>query len=181
MGVCYRRTIIMYHCHLHFYCLGRRQELFDAVRAVPPLEHFTHSFFQSDAPDAALAGQAEVILADLRELDGPEAVSLLAAGKRERAALILLAERDQLPALEGCLDAADDLWVLPMSAGELAFRLRRLQDLMKGRADLWQTSHFLEAAINSTPNLIWFKDKTGIHEKVNDSFCETVGKTKEQV
>nr|WP_326125669.1 response regulator [uncultured Oscillibacter sp.] len=171
----------MYHCHLHFYCLGRRQELFDAVRAVPPLEHFTHSFSQSDAPDAALAGQAEVILADLRELDGPEAVSLLAAGKRERAALILLAERDQLPALEGCLDAADDLWVLPMSAGELAFRLRRLQDLMKGRADLWQTSHFLEAAINSTPNLIWFKDKTGIHEKVNDSFCETVGKTKEQV
>ena len=31
------------------------------------------------------------------------------------------------------------------------------------------------------PNLIWFKDKDGIHEKVNDSFCKTVHKTKRQV
>ncbi len=47
--------------------------------------------------------------------------------------------------------------------------------------DFWQTSHYLESTINSVPNLIWYKDKTGIHEKVNDSFCKTVNKTKEQV
>ena len=171
----------MYHCQLHFYYLGRRQELLDAAKAIPPLEHFTHSFSRSGTPDAALTAQADVILADLRELDGPETVRLLAAEKKTEAVLILLAEREQVPALEGCLDSAGDLWVLPMSGGELAFRLRRLQALMKDRADLWQTSHFLEATIDSTPNLIWYKDKAGIHEKVNNSFCQTVGKTKAQV
>ena len=40
---------------------------------------------------------------------------------------------------------------------------------------------FLEATINSVPNLIWYKTKDGIHEKVNDSFCRTVNKTKAQV
>lgn len=43
------------------------------------------------------------------------------------------------------------------------------------------TSQYLESAINSVPNLIWYKTKDGIHEKVNDSFCKTVNKTKAQV
>ncbi|MCI8896801.1 MAG: response regulator, partial [Lachnospiraceae bacterium] len=37
------------------------------------------------------------------------------------------------------------------------------------------------ATINNVPNLIWYKDKDGVHEKVNDSFCRTVGKTKQKV
>ena len=28
---------------------------------------------------------------------------------------------------------------------------------------------------------MWYKTRDGVHEKVNDSFCETVNKTKEQV
>ena len=171
----------MYHCQLHFYCLGRRRELFDTVRTIPPLDRFTHTFSSSDVPDAALTARAEVILADLRDLDAAGTAPLLTAGKKERCVLILLAERRQIPALESCLDGVEDLWVLPMSDAELSFRFRRLQALVKCRADSWQTGHFLESTINSTPNLIWFKDKNGIHEKVNDSFCETVGKTKEQV
>ena len=47
--------------------------------------------------------------------------------------------------------------------------------------DYWQTSHFFETTINSVPNLIWYKDKNGIHKKVNDSFCKVDNKTKEQV
>ncbi len=47
--------------------------------------------------------------------------------------------------------------------------------------DYWQTSQYLDATINNVPNLIWYKDKDGVHEKVNDSFCKTVNKTKKQV
>ncbi len=47
--------------------------------------------------------------------------------------------------------------------------------------DFWQTGQYFDATINHIPNLIWYKDKAGIHEKVNDSFCRTVNKTKEQV
>ena len=49
------------------------------------------------------------------------------------------------------------------------------------RRDFWQTSQYLEATINNVPNLVWYKDKNGIHKKVNDSFCRTVNKTKAQV
>nr|WP_325184197.1 response regulator [uncultured Oscillibacter sp.] len=170
----------MYHCQLHFYCLGRRQELFDTIRAIPPLEHFTHVFSAGETVEEALGARAEVLLADLRDL-GAQAAARLTSGKLPQTALVLLADRQQLPALEGRLDGADDLWLLPMSVEELSFRFRRLQALAKERAEAWEANQFLEACINSTPNLIWFKDKNGIHEKVNDSFCETVGKTKQQV
>ena len=171
----------MYHCHLRFYYMGRRRELLETIQAVPPLRNFTHTFLESDCPEQALAAQADVILADLRDLDGPETVQALAACKKAEANLILLAESTQIPSLEECLTEAADLWVLPMSSAELAFRFRRRLDQIKVHADFWQTSHYLESAINSTPNLIWYKDKNGVHEKVNDSFCQTVGKSKDQV
>ena len=71
----------MYHCHLRFYYMGRRRELLETIQAVPPLRNFTHTFLESDCPKQALAAQADVILADLRDLDGPETVQALAACK----------------------------------------------------------------------------------------------------
>lgn len=41
----------MYHCHIHFYLTGHRRELFDAVKGMAPLEHFTHEFSESDIPE----------------------------------------------------------------------------------------------------------------------------------
>lgn len=72
----------MYHCHLRFYYMGRRRELLETIQAVPPLRNFTHTFLESDCPEQALAAQADVILADLRDLDGPETVQALAACKK---------------------------------------------------------------------------------------------------
>lgn len=36
-------------------------------------------------------------------------------------------------------------------------------------------------AIDSVPDLIWFKDVRGAHLKVNNAFCSAVGKTKNDV
>lgn len=68
-----------------------------------------------------------------------------------------------------------------MTEEEIRFRFLRWQQTYKMSKDYWQTSHFLEATINNVPNLVWYKDKDGVHEKVNDSFCRTVNKTKQQV
>ena len=68
-----------------------------------------------------------------------------------------------------------------MSEEETAFRFLRWQQEYKRDKDFWQTSHFFEAVINGVPNLIWFKDKNGIHKKVNDSFCKAVNKSRQQV
>ena len=38
-----------------------------------------------------------------------------------------------------------------------------------------------DGAIDSVPDLIWFKDVRGAHLKVNNAFCSAVGKTKNDV
>ena len=169
----------MYHCHLRLYLMGRRRELFDPIRQAAPLDCFTHSFLESTVPDPALSAQADVLFADVSGLDAGEAVRTLAgSGQGER---IILAERDQMPALTDLFPLVSDIWLLPMSAEELRFRFQRWQQSCKQGKDLFQTSQYLETTINSVPNLVWYKTKDGVHEKVNDSFCQTVNKTKEQV
>ena len=168
----------MYHCHVQFYLLTSREEAFRAIRALPPLEAFTHDFVVSDSLQRGPLAQADVILADLRERDAAETLAALCAGMRTDAQLILLAEQ-ALP--DAALEQVWDIWRLPITERELCFRFRRWQQAYKRTKDAWQTSQFLEETINHIPNLIWYKTKDGIHEKVNDSFCQTVNKTKAQV
>ena len=170
----------MYHCLLQFYLTGPSSALWDTARSMPALDGFQHAFTESREPQAEPASRADVILADLRELDAA-ALRTLTAARKPGSELVLLAEREQLPLLAAELDQVDDIWTLPVSEEEFRFRFIRRQRLCKERKDAWQTSQYLEAAINSIPSLIWYKTKDGIHEKVNDSFCRTVNKTKEQV
>ena len=98
----------MYRCHIHFYLVGHRPDFFEPLKRMPPLEHFTHTFTQSREPDAALAGAADVILADLRGLDASDALAVLAgAGEAER---ILIVEKEQIPQLTDWLEEVWDLW-----------------------------------------------------------------------
>ena len=94
---------------------------------------------------------------------------------------MVLAGKEQVQVLEDCLSQISDLWTLPLSRGEMSFRFLRWQQNCKTRKDYWEASQYLESTINSVPNLIWYKDKDGVHEKVNDSFCQAVSKTKAQV
>ena len=168
----------MYHCHLRLYCVGRRQELFAPLREAAPLDHFTHTFLESEEPDPDLAARAGAVFADLTGLDAAGTVRALSGGGAE---LIVLAERAQLEELAGLFPSLADAWVLPMGGEELRFRFQNWQRAVRQEKDLWESRQYLEAAINSVPNLVWYKTRDGVHEKVNDSFCETVNKTKEQV
>ena len=171
----------MYHCHLHFYLLGRQGRIFEVVKGISPFEHFTHEYMESEELDEAFAAKADVILADLGVLDVKEAMQTLVSVKRRDAELILLADKNRMDVFSGDLQGIKDIWICPMSDEEIRFRFLRWQQECKMSKDYWQTSHYFEATINNVPNLIWYKDKNGIHEKVNDSFCKTVNKTKQQV
>lgn len=171
----------MYHCHTQFYLIGSQRELFNTIRDMSPLESFSHEFLESDIPEESLAAKADVILMDLQESDAVAAVQQLTEWKKPNTELILLAKKEQIPDLTELLSAVTDIWTLPLSDTELEFRFLKWQQTFKSDKDYWQSRQFLEATINNVPNLIWYKDKNGIHEKVNDSFCKTVNKTKAQV
>ena len=80
----------MYQCHIHFYLTGSQCDAFETVRNTPPLAHFTHEFSDSGSPEKALAAGADVILANLQNMDVKETLGFLLNHKKEKARLILL-------------------------------------------------------------------------------------------
>lgn len=171
----------MYHCHIRFYLVGNSCRVFDVIKKMAPLEAFTHEFLESSCPESILVREADVILADLENREIKENLQTLFENRKGGSEMILLA-RDGVTGLSGeQLENVRDIWAVPMPDEEIGFHFLRWQQTFKMRKDFVQTSHYLETTINSIPNLIWYKDKNGIHEKVNDSFCKTVNKTKEQI
>ncbi len=192
----------MYHCRIHFYFVGPSCRTFEIIRKSSPLEGFSHVFAESDRPQTQLASEADVIWVHLGDMDVKETLGTLISAGRRDAEVILLADGGNMTELaeelskevssaggrgnikkeEASVSARlTDIWTLPMGEEMMFFRFSKWQQRYKECRDAWQTSQFFEATINNVPNLIWYKDKNGIHEKVNDSFCRTVGKTKTQV
>ncbi len=171
----------MYHCQIQFYFTGKNRRALEIIMKMPPLEHFTHQFSESNEPEAELASKADVMIACLEGTESPKALQALLQQKSKDAELILLAEKEQMGLFMDVLPEIKDIWTMPMSDDEIRFRFLRWQQTFKMGKDYWQTNQYLDATINNIPNMIWYKDKNGIHKKVNDSFCKTVNKTKQQV
>ncbi|MCH5347947.1 MAG: response regulator [Oscillospiraceae bacterium] len=171
----------MYSCCIRFYLIGEEKKLFSKIKNIPPLENFTHKFCDSAAPEASLIHGADVIISCIRGEEAEKSAKTIINNKKDDAELIFLAEKETVPVLMSMSEDIKDIWILPMSEEEICFYFSRWQQSKKTKMDFWETSCFFETAMNSSPNLIWFKTKDGIHERVNDSFCKTVNKTKKQV
>lgn len=98
--------------------------------------------------------------------------------------IVLIVSADSLPC-EELLEKVSDLWVMPPddSCCEKLLKagFKRLMDNMKFRADSRRTEICLNTAIDSIPDLVWFKDSRGAHLNVNNAFCKAVEKTKSQI
>jgi len=138
----------MYHCHISFYLVGRQYSIFETIKGMPPLEHFTHSFSDSGLPDPGLAAQADVILADLADQDLGQALRMLAASGSRDTEIILLAGRGQVDRLTEELPGVRDIWVLPMSEWETRFRFEHWQRTYKQNKDLWNAEGDYQQEIN---------------------------------
>ena len=119
----------MSHC-LAFTCVSSHPEVFEPIKAMPALDPFTHVFTVSALPDPALAGSADVIFADLREME-PGGLQVLLSRKKESAQLILLADLERFKLTADRLAQVTDLWALPMTEDELRFRFLRWQQAYK--------------------------------------------------
>ncbi len=73
-----------------------------------------------------------------------------------------------------------DIWI--NAEPELySYRVNQFLFRMRDYLDAELAANQLDTLIDSVPDLIWFKDPIGSHIKVNNSFCDTVNKTKEQI
>lgn len=162
----------MYHCQLHINLIGQPCRAFEIIRELPPMEHFIHIFQD---------GRADVVFVNLQGSDAADMLRKVISGLSEKTELIVLAQQEQKYEILEYLPSVSELWTLPMPEEELQFRILKWQRACKKDREEWETNQFFEAVINGMPDLIWFKDKDGIHQKVNDSFCKTVNKPKNLV
>lgn len=171
----------MYHCPVTFYLVGLPDEIARIIEDAQPQPSFTHHFTRSDEPEEALTAQASAIFADATGHDAAAWARVFAAHRQATTTVTLIVTHDQVPAVKPYFNDIADLWIAPLSAAEASWRFNHWQRACKRYADSWETSQYLEATINSIPSLVWYKSEDGIHHKVNDAFCATVNKTKEQI
>ena len=171
----------MYHCQLHFILVGLAEEAGSIISRMEPLSRFSHEMerFASlgDVPrekeirkntiviveDSAGAGGAQ-----LRKQFGREARLILCTGRADSLAEEELAE-------------FEEIWPSPLTKRLARYEFALLQEKIRLEKDGAFRQQCLDTLIDMMPDLIWFKDLPGCHLKVNQAFCEAVGKTREDV
>ena len=171
----------MYHCPVNICLVGVADEIALFVEGAAPRNSFSHHVSRLAEPDRAQTSQADALFIDVSGRDVDRWLAEALASKKERACVIVMASREQMDALAPWFGRIHDLWITPLPVDEFAFRFGRWLDRCKRDADAWCDRQYLEATINSIPCLVWYKSKDGIHHKVNDAFCATVNKTKDDV
>ena len=171
----------MYHCPVNICLVGLSDELASIVETTEPLFPFSHMVFCAPGPDPAAIARADALFVDVTGRNATAWITDALAAKKSWAKLVVIASHEQMTELADLFDAVADIWIAPLSVQEFSFRFGLWQKACRREAEAWETEQYLEATINSIPCLVWYKSKDGIHHKVNDAFCATVNKTKEDV
>ena len=165
----------VYDYHLTIHILGGSADLEEALRQVPlPEQTFCHITRFPAAEGEWTA--CDVLIVNLP--DG-EALNLLPRIP-EKIQLVLCVGQQELVAIPTGRPYAD-FWVRPIPAFFPAFRFEKLLGDLRTQRDGYIAQSCLDTVIDSIPDLVWFKDVRGSHEKVNEAFCRAVGKTKENI
>lgn len=172
----------MFHCVLRISLCSSEPLLEAAFRALQADADFrhkvtfsaeTHSFSVTDLPqeDVFFLDSARLaLLPELRKTAKPT------------ARIVLIDTAGQEDALQECLvSLLDEIWPVSKNPAVVALRVNSLVRDALLRKEHALLQHCLETTIDTTPDLIWFKDIRGAHLKVNQSFCRFVGKSKEDI
>lgn len=169
----------MYHRQLHVCIYAPDHGLENVVKGLPAPDNLEFAVTTSASLDPGLAAAGAIIIL------GPpwdEADILrIHAVRSADSFFAVCADAGHFEAAARHCRCFDELWPGPLDESTAAFLFGRAAARIKDREDAWLTDAWLEALIDSLPDLIWFKDARGAHLRVNDSFCEAVGKTKADV
>ena len=116
---------------------------------------------------------------------GPEhLVSLpgLKKAAKPTARIVLIDTAGQEATLpKNVISLLNEIWPLTNNRALMAMRVKNLLNNALLDKKYAQLQRCLDTTIDTTPDLIWFKDIRGAHLKVNDAFCNIVGKSKADV
>ena len=169
----------MYRCRMKIAVFSKDTMLYELVRSLEPLEHFTHEITVAPEANQEIMRESRLIIWNL---DDPVPPSVLRSRCAGDALLIFCGSRQRLGALAPEeFEAAEEFWETPLVWDYIKVRLKRMMEQIKLGYDYYITQTYLDTAIDSIPDMLWFKTLDGIHVKVNKAFCSVVGKTREDV
>lgn len=173
----------MYHHSFLFVVISNNKRIEEALNVIEPLEDCDYSFTTVGSAKDAPVGSSKPDIAFIYDSIGGVECSL-EKGAHEECILVADGANPML-ADETAVAAVSGIWVMPRQGeyddGLLKAYFGRLARRMKKSADDRKYVICFDTLVNSVPDISWFKDVDGAHLIVNDSFCEMVGKTKEQI
>lgn len=131
---------------------------------------------------ASAIDQIDTKAIDILVCDGFDALSNITLASNCKLLVILCIKKLQLSTLPVSLkNNLGDIWLQPLDSNFIQFQFQKLIHhlMLKRKYELSQNC--LDVLINNVPDLIWFKNRDGIHMKVNNEFCYTVGKSRQQI
>ncbi len=153
--------------------------IIDFFNKAEKLDRLEVSFSKANVLNSKSYKFSDVIIIDLAT--PKDDIELIYANKAKYAVVVFICEHNNFSKLtQFRADEIFDIWtkendiLLQYKVSQFLYRMRDYLD-----AEL--SKNQLETLIDSVPDLIWFKDVIGSHIKVNNSFCQTVNKTKEQI
>lgn len=168
----------MYHRKLKIQIYSETLFLENELRKQSPLERFEHEFETLDHIDCHRLQNCDIAVVDLPvEKFHPELHRAGEAG----TCLILCAAPEEIPHWKDRGSLFEDFWLKPLDGTFARARFLRLLEIIRLKKEEAISKNYLDSAINSIPDLVWFKDIRGAHLKVNDAFCHAVGKEKSDV
>ena len=144
------------------------RKIFASFKTVCPLMWDTSISVDSPAEDAF-----EVLFTD----DTSEVVKALQNSNPLSETVFI----GDMAAVENWYGMLLDVWPLTEKAELRKTRIEKLLKNLQTRFDARHYENMLTTMMDSVPELIWFKDSIGAHMLVNEEFCKTVHKTKQDI
>lgn len=170
----------MYLCHITLLAIGMTEAFLETIRSVPLPPGCMLEMNTAKSLEAAAAfphAQRPMLLLHDNSHWTP---ALIDQHFDAKTPVVLCTEHpEHLSAAR--LARLHHVWSLPLSTDLLRFHFQRLLEELHTQKELWNMTNCLETIVNTMPGFIWFKDMEGHHLKVNQAFCEMVGKPMKDV
>ena len=171
----------MYEVNLRIMLAGLSPEAAEAIQQLPARERFKHGFaLASRFSECPLQSGAFDVVIFTEEAMESLSLSLVCQSAGDKARCILVTAHPQDLTKED-MELLDEIWPAPLTETLAAYYFDRFAQKLKDLKEAWLVRNYWQTTINTSPDLIWYKDKVGAHLEINDAFCETVGKEKNDI
>lgn len=172
----------MYHCRILIHLAGSLKNFSDIVKSMPFPDGIDAEYSEGILTDGAFG--ADIIIAGFEDADETAVrtgIKALCKSKKPGAELIVAVPRGMDLFSGEVISDITDIWYLPISTEELKFRFSNMINLLRVVCEKKQAENYLNAVIDNSPSLIWFKNRDGVHELVNESFSKAVNKPRDVI